>query len=138
MDTAVDWGSGASSSQSCLGVLAVCFGSVVELQWDWRLKRMFWQPPATVGPSGVSACILQHGGSDGGTPERVPTRCPSIQKIVLKGTLNLQRCHLGRGAVLGLAPAECAGAAGEDSDSKDIFGTRFSISTEQLSWWWEE
>lgn len=44
-----------------------CLGSVVALQ----VKRMFWQPPAAVGPSGPP-CTLQHGNRDGGTPEDVP------------------------------------------------------------------
>lgn len=48
-----------------------CLGSVVALQGHWGVKRVFWQPPGAIGPSGPP-CILQHGSRHGGTPEGVP------------------------------------------------------------------
>lgn len=117
MDTAVGWGSGAASSQSCLGVVALfgfCGGTAGK-------EDGFWQPPAAVGPSGAP-CVLQHGNRDGGTPEGAPVRCPSIQEIVLRGALEP--------AVLPFGLRSSAVAAGEDPSSKDVPGTRLSISTE--------
>lgn len=107
-----------------------CLGSVVALQGHCGVKRVFWQPPGAIGPSGPP-CILHMGAGMVGL-QRVSQHAEDWPLGALKAAV----LPLG----LGLAPAAWAGcqagAAGEDSSSKDTFGTRLSLSTEGLSWWW--
>lgn len=117
-----------------------CLGSVVALQWDWKLKRVFWQPPAALGHSGSS---YSTGTGMVGLQKVFLSGVPAASRLSSEESCHLQCCHLGQGPVLGLAAAaSCAGcragAAGEGSSSRDAFGTRLSISTEQLCWQWEE
>lgn len=81
LGVAMHWGPGARSSQSCVGVLDTIFLLWWHCSGTGGYRGCSWQPPAAVGPSGISACILRHKHRDGGTSERAPIRCPSTKML---------------------------------------------------------
>lgn len=103
----------------CLGH---CFSTVVTLQWDWRLKRMFL---AASSSSRTFWCVCMHP-RDGGTPGSAPVRCPSIKKSCLQRSI--ETC-----SVAIWAKHHCwdmhqqyvvspAGAAGESTAQQQVHG----------------